>query len=178
MLNKTLFSVKALAAAALFALPMSAGAVTVSGDVADGGMTNISIGDVFQMEIDGDASDGAGDASFGFTASEELVTIETNSFNPTTGFTGAVVKWTENSDGTGAVYGTITGAALLAGDALEVYFGAGETKWLFASWTNVVSNGSNFDLRVEAANVPLPAGVVLMGTALAGFGIARRRRKS
>lgn len=39
-------------------------------------------------------------------------------------------------------------------------------------------NGALPDLNLTISAVPLPAGVLLMGTALAGFGVMRRRRKS
>ena len=38
-----------------------------------------------------------------------------------------------------------------------------------------VTSAFDFDYRVEA--VPVPAGILLMGTAVAGFGVMRRRRK-
>ena len=84
-----------VAAAALAVMPVVAQAtVTVDapGLIQDGTVP-ISIGDVFTIEIFGDAVDGAGSAAFGFTATEQLLAIETNSLNPIRGFRGATVEW-------------------------------------------------------------------------------------
>lgn len=44
--------------------------------------------------------------------------------------------------------------------------------------TNFVSTvgGSTFDFALKVTPVPVPAGILLMGTALAGFGVMRRRK--
>lgn len=170
------------AAAFALAMPVSAYAVTFGGDLDNQEFANLSIGDVFEMEIDGDAVDGASadlpfDVYYEFTATEDLYALETNSLNPTNGFLGTMVEWNSSSDGSGTSFGSISGADLIAGDTLRVEFAAGETKFLIASWTDVARNGSNFDLRVEATPVPVPAGILLMGTALAGFGVMRRKAK-
>ena len=170
---KTIFG----AAAVALVMPMSAYAVTFSGDLVDGDSTNISINDVFEMEIDGNASDTAGSGVYTFTATENLAALETNSLNPTNGFLGSMVSWNSEMDGSGTDFGSISGQDLIDGKALRVEFAAGETKYLIASWTDVSRDKSNFDLRVEATPVPVPAGILLMGTALAGFGVMRRKAK-
>ena len=43
--------------------------------------------------------------------------------------------------------------------------------------TGVLQADFEFDSLVITSPVPVPAGVLLMGTALAGFGVMRRRKK-
>lgn len=182
MFNK-LFAAAATVAA--LSLPMAAQAVTVTTNSngatppTDGGApVSISIGDIFTMELDGNAADVGGSASFGFTATEALLSIESNSLNTITGFADAVVSWFDNAAGAGMALASISGSALTNGDSLDFVFGSGDTYYLVASWSDVTADLSNFDLNVSATAVPLPAGALLMGTALAGFGIARRRKKA
>ncbi len=173
---KNLVAAVAIAFAAVTLTMGTANAITLNtnGPVA-GGTIGISQGDVYTMEIGGDAADGAGSYSFGFLAATSFATIETNSLNPITGFVGAVVTWSTGINGTGSILGSISGAALAAGDELLLAMISGQTYWLTATWTDVSRNGSNFDLRVEAVPVPLP--LLLLGTALIGMGTLARRRK-
>lgn len=166
------------AAAALAVLPMVAGAVTITtnGPI-ENAVVDLTPPDVHTIEIAGDASDGAGSASFGFKATAGLLAIETNSLNPVTGFAGAMVEWNSAADGSGISFGSISGAALIAGAELITSFAAGEEKWLIASWTDVTQVGSNFDLRVVAA-VPVPAAGLLLLTAVGGAAALRRRKKA
>ena len=53
------------------------------------------------------------------------------------------------------------------------------TQKFLVSWESSTSATSfDGDVTITVQPVPLPAGVLLMGTALAGFGVARRRKKS
>lgn len=167
---------KKLAAAALLAtLPVSANAVIITTDgPVEGAAIGLSFGDIFTIEIDGDAIDGGGMASFGFTASSGFAAIETNSLNPVSGFTDATVEWNSAADGTGTTFASLTTAEVAAGAKLITPFAGGDTKWLIAKWTDVSADKSNFDLRVEA--VPLPASLALFLAALGGLGLVARRR--
>ncbi len=48
-------------------------------------------------------------------------------------------------------------------------------QYLVVTWSDAKKNAA-FDIEVTA--VPLPAGILLMGTALAGFGVMRRRKQA
>lgn len=50
--------------------------------------------------------------------------------------------------------------------------------WTFGDVTASGFSKPDFDFTIAATPVPLPAGVLLMGTALAGFGFARRMKKA
>lgn len=52
------------------------------------------------------------------------------------------------------------------------------THTLFFAGAGTSDSYGGFIDNVQLSAVPLPAGLLLLGTALAGFGIARRRRKS
>lgn len=167
------------AAAALMALPMMAEALTITtrGGAVASGTVAISPDSIFSVNIEGDAVDGSGSAWFGFTATEALAALETNSLNPVNSFTGAWVEWNSAFDGSGTSFGTITGAALAAGDILRTTFEAGETKFLIARWDDVARDQSDFDLRVEATVVPVPAALGLLLTGLGGMVLVSRRRR-
>ena len=184
-----------MAAAAALLLGVSVGAtsasaVVVTGDFlvdndiggtvtagSDGLTTFMTAGSVFATELEGDATEGAGAIAFAFQALEALVTIETNSLNPfSTGFIGASVEWNSAIDGTGVSFGLISGAALALGQQLAVDFAPFETKYLIVRWDDIASRASNFDLRIET-RVPLPATILLFGSALLGLGFVSAARK-
>lgn len=169
----------ASAAAAMMALPMTAEALTITtrGGAVTNGIVSIDPDSLFSMNIEGDAVDAGGSTWFGFTASTALTALETNSLNPIDSFIGARVEWNSASDGTGTSFGFITGAALAAGDILRTSFLAGETKFLIASWDDVARNQSDFDLRVEATPIPVPAALGLLLTGLGGMAVVSRRRR-
>lgn len=166
----------AAVAAALITAPLAANAITVtSSGLVENATVAFSVGDIFTADIDGDAVDGGGSATFGVTPTSNLLAIETNSLNPVTGFLMPSVVVSTAMNGGGTVLGTISGASLIAGDALVVALAAGVDHWITASWTNVSQDGSNFYLRVVAA-VPVPAAGVLLVGALGGLALMRRRK--
>ena len=168
-----------IAAAAIALLPMSAGALTITTDgPIEGGVINLSANDIFTIEINGGSLDSGGSAAFGFVATEALIAVDTNSLNPNDGFADAKVEWNSEADLSGTSYGSISGADLILGKELKVSFSKMQAIWLVASWTDVTREKSNFDLRIEATAVPLPAGILLLGTSLAGFGVMRRRKRA
>lgn len=71
-----------------------------------------------------------------------------------------------------SVLGSALGAPKTAGAQLAQFFGlAGFTKVRFTS------SSEAFELGFVTASVPLPAGVLLLGSAMAGLGFLGRRRK-
>lgn len=57
-------------------------------------------------------------------------------------------------------------------------FGAGNTMPLTLAWSGL-AGGEQISIRVASiAAVPLPAGMLLLGTALGGLGLARRKKKA
>jgi hypothetical protein len=166
------------AAALTAAFSVGANAATIGGTLTEGGVTPFKVGDIETVEIEANRTDGAGLLSFGLLAGSDLAAIETNSLNPVTGFVDALVTISTGEDGTGSILGSITGAALAAGEALIVSMDAGTTYWLNASWSDVAQNLSNFDLRIEAAPVPVPAAGFLLLGGLGGLAAMKRRKKS
>jgi hypothetical protein len=176
---KSFLGAAAVALTAAFIGAAPAQAITVSDNgLLEGGIdsNSISVGDIFQIEIFGDAADTGGSVVWKFAATEALVTIETNSLNPVSGFAGATVQWNSQADGNGTSFGSISGLDLIMGKALVTQFAANELKYLIASWTDVTADKSNFDLRIDTQVVPLPASVFLLLAALGGLGVVSRRR--
>ena len=169
----------ALTAAFLGAAPAQAVTVVDNG-LLEGGIDSnvISVGDIFQIEIFGNAVDTGGSVVWKFTASEALVALETNSLNPVTGFAGAMVEWNSQADGNGISFGSISGLDLIMGQALITSFAQDEMKFLIASWTDVTVDKANFDLRIDTQVVPRPASVFMLLAALGGLGAVSRRRSA
>lgn len=91
-----------------------------------------------------------------------------------------VLAWaTGDSDTVAGGAGILTGL----GPILTV-IAAGTSEILTLTYTTVTDiegdigiGKTNVDFTVTATPVPVPAGILLMGTALAGFGVMRRRKK-
>jgi hypothetical protein len=140
----------------------------------------LSLGDVFAAEVRGDAGDPGGSFYLGFEATEHLVAVETNTFNPLTGFVDPFIEWNTASDGSGTTLASLNTTQLTAGGltTMVLNFLPGDTRFLIISWGGILKNHSNWDVRVEA--IPLPAGLLLFLSGLAGIGFlgrykARRR---
>lgn len=69
-------------------------------------------------------------------------------------------------------------APLPAGQTnLATTFTGGVSQFLVFSWTNSLNAlGFQFDVSPSPTTVPVPAGILLLGTALAGFGFAWTRK--
>ena len=161
--------------AGFVALSTPAQAVTINGfGMAPNSTALLSIGDVFAAEVRGDAIDGAGSFFLGFTATSNLVTVETNTLNPLDGFVDPFIQWNTAADGSGTTLASLDGATLNGGGLTTLVLNilAGDTRYLIVSWADITENLSNWDVRVEA--VPLPAGLLLFLSGLAGIGFLGR----
>ena len=162
---------KALATAAALTLgAVSANAATFG--ISDGDSFDITSDNVFNGIVQ--ASGGAGSFTVNFFTDKDplkgTADLSINSGN-LEGFTDLSVAW-ESEDNTSTIVGPVE---VTVGDILlsTVFTGGDLSQDLVFSWSDS-SAGTGFDVSVSA--VPLPAGAVLLCTALIGLGIARRRK--
>lgn len=159
------------AAAAFAALPMMASAITVPelDNITDGGVTSVSQGSFHSFEyVEDDATGGARSFVYEFNASEQIGSVTGVSLNPipSNGITGLYVEWLDAIGGNVLTSWDGTSAVFTTG------FAAGETKYLSIGW-DASRMGGDVDVNIQA--VPVPAGALLLGTALIG-GLALRRK--
>lgn len=165
----------AAAVAGFMAASAPAEAITINGfGMAPNSTTLLSIGDVFGAEVRGSEADGAGSFFLGFTATTDLVTVETNTLNPLDGFVDPFIQWNTAANGSGTTLAFLDSATLTGGGLTTMVLNilAGDTRYLIVSWADIAENLSNWDVRVEA--VPLPAGLLLFLSGLAGIGFLGR----
>lgn len=162
---------KALATAAALTLgAVSANAATFG--IADGDSYDITSDNFFNGIVQAEGGAGSFTVNF-FTDKDPLKGTADLSINAgnLTGFTDLTVAW-ETEDNTADIVGPVD---VVVGDLLlsTVFTGTDLSQDLVFTWSDS-SAGAGFDVSVSA--VPLPAGAVLLGSALLGLGIARRRR--
>jgi len=122
------------------------------------------------------------------TAFEQVFSTAQGTVNQTAAFfnsTGVVLTWLDSGD-SDTVAG-MDGAIDLLGPIFSETISAGSSAFLRLTFGDVFDGSSinggttpsaQIDFTVTATPVPVPAGLLLMGTALAGFGVMRRRKKA
>jgi len=171
---------KTLALAAAIAMaPFAANAFSVNptSNISNGGTYEIENGP-FYWDATFTGADGSGSVSFSFTnttGSDAHIQVADGSVGQ--GFAGyfsqgVTASWANG----GSTF--IPGAQTSVGGGWSVatYIADNATDTLTISWAGAKGLKSDIDFTVAA--VPLPAGVLLLGTALVGMGAFGARRKS
>ena len=166
-------------AATIAAAPFAANAFSVNptSNVANGGSYDIGNGPYY-WDASFNGNDGSGSVSFTFTnnsGSDAHLQIADGTVGQSGAgwFKGGVTaSWTNGSATTIAAAKTSVGG----GFAISTFLADNASDVLTLTWGDARGFKSDIDFTVAA--VPLPAGVLLLGTALVGMGAFASRRKT
>lgn len=164
----------AVAVSAAMAVPASAAVE----DIVDAGGDSTPFPYVGTLTLDFDAADTAAfddtSARFNFSGTAGSTdTVDVNVLNSTVLSFGNLVTQFEYT--TALVHVDGTTIDLLGGQA-NLFIPVTVSNPITLTF-DLVGTGT-FDFQLRATPVPVPAGILLMGTALAGFGVMRRRKKA
>lgn len=177
----------AAAAALVAALPLSAGAVTIAGNLVDTDLTagsgadntyDVLIGS-YSLSAQFTSADSPGEMEFGF------VNNSANAVNMQSVTTVAQLAGTFSGGATSSLTGTpdrTTDEGLSEAFLRNFTIGAGETVFLKFAWGDpgsIGTTGAGPALAIQVNQVPLPASVLMLLGALSGLGyvgFASRRR--
>lgn len=159
-------------AATLAVAPFAANAFSVGAgsNLSNGGNYNINSGPFF-WDATFTAADGPGSVSFSFANS--------GGTGQTVGVTqGTVLQFSGQFNGLTVAWGNGTSQSVAAGQNAIInvssFLANNAVDMLTISWGNVTGVKANIDIDVAA--VPVPAGILLLGTALVGMGALTRRK--
>lgn len=181
---KALLAGTIVAGLAAFAAPSHAATITPDPVTLNigGGDNLLSLFDTWLINITGQDESGSDSMVLKVVASTALQALTTNTLNLPTGFHDPKIQWNSEFNGSGTVFDSLTSAQLNSGmtTTMLVSFMSGEAKYLIAEWEGIGPGRNNWDIRIEATAVPLPAGLLLFLSGLAGIGFlgrykARRR---
>lgn len=171
---------KTLAAAAIIAAaPFAANAYSINSisNIANGGTYDIASGPYY-WDASFDGGDGSGSVSFTFTnttGSDAHVQIADGTVGQSNvgQFAGGVTaSWAQGGSANIAGSNTSVGG----GFSISTFIADNTTDVLTINWAGATGFKSDIDFTIAA--VPLPAGVLLLGTALVGAGAFASRRKA
>ncbi|SMX46471.1 VPLPA-CTERM sorting domain-containing protein [Actibacterium lipolyticum] len=169
-----------IAAAVLATVPFFANAATVENT----GVSNLANGGSYVLEDEAawfwqatslvGSGTTAYDASFEFTSAVGKATTAIAAVELSGSFVGLEADWTDENGAVLYTYTFVDNGVVSVGSS-DVVIGNGPST-LNISWDGI--EGSAAQINVQLSAVPLPAGLVLLGSALGGLGLSRRRRKA
>lgn len=171
---------KTLAIAAIVAVaPFAANAFSVnpSANIADGGSYEIANGPYY-WDATFTGADGSGSVSFSFTnttgsdAHLQIADGTVGQSNAGRFANGVTASWANGESA--FIPGSNTSVG--GGWSISTFIADNATDVLTISWAGAQGFKSDIDFTIAA--VPLPAGVLLLGTALVGMGAFGARRKT